>query len=335
MSIRVGSSRAETSAWISDTALVARSAAGMGFGLEIVVSVGPGQPGTTSELFSYDFHAIHTLGSEVYDDLRSNAPKTGSVLQLVSGLSFGTQDRTGAQVRAGATASEVTLWSSDTMLRTMLAAGTGEGYGPQGMGPRPGIGLGSGVVISINVRTVSWTLPVSYDLPTLSTFAYQNGPVLNSSVHVIQGSGFGQNADYTAQVRFWHTASEFTKWMSESSVRGKTPFGIFKFHGVLVTVSRDVRGSITIAYSYDGIWPYMVTAGNTSGLSPFPCLGNGPASGTKDTAGILVFGHGLNTENPSPKIRVGGTRAPRLGSGIRPAVRRRYWGIYQQPGRMV
>ena len=68
-----------------------------------------------------------------------------------------------------------------------------------------------------------------------------------------------------------------------------------------------MRCSLTIAYSYDGTWPYIGGPGNTQGLSPFPSFGNGPTSGSKESIGILILGHGFDTRDKSPVIRVGGT----------------------------
>jgi hypothetical protein len=299
LSVRLADSRSEASWWMSDSAIVSKFAAGTGFALVLVVSVGAGQVGTSSEMSSYDMHSIATVGKQYFDDTgifsQSNAPKTGSVVKFISGINFGIMDKTGAKVRAGGTDAEVTAWTSDTTISSIVAGGAASGNS------------GAGLIATINVRTVSWSLPFSYDLPTLSSFAYQNAPVLNETKQLIYGSGFSHNADYTARVRFRHTAALATAWVSESSVVANTPFGIFKFHAIIVSVSRAVRCSLTIAYSYDGTWPYMVGPGNATGLSPSPISGNGPTSGSENNIGIVMLGHGFDTQDRSPVIRVGGT----------------------------
>ena len=297
--VRLADSRSEASWWMSDSAIVSKFAAGTGFALFLVVSVGAGQVGTTSEMASYDMHSIATVGKQYFDDTgilsQSNAPKTGSVVKFISGINFGIMDKTGAKVRAGGTHAEVTAWTSDTIMSSIMSGGAASGN------------YGVGLIATINVRTVSWSLPFSYDLPTLSSFAYQNGPVSIETKLLIYGSGFSHNADYSARVRFRHTAAMATGWVSESSVVANAPFGIFKFHAIIVSVSRAVRCSLTIAYSYDGTWPYMVGAGNATGLSPSPIFGNGPTSGSKDNIGIVMLGHGFDTQDKSPVIRVAGT----------------------------
>ncbi|MFN9939236.1 MAG: IPT/TIG domain-containing protein, partial [bacterium] len=110
----------------------------------------------------------------------------------------------------------------DTIMSSIMSGGAASGN------------YGVGLIATINVRTVSWSLPFSYDLPTLSSFAYQNGPVSIETKLLIYGSGFSHNADYSARVRFRHTAAMATGWVSESSVVANAPFGIFKFHAIIV-----------------------------------------------------------------------------------------------------
>jgi len=210
-------------------------------------------------------------------------------------MSFGTQDRSAAKVRTGGTSAEVSIWTSDTILSAMLSGGAGKD------------GIGEGLVLTTQRRGASWSLPLSYDLPALSAFAYQNGPVLMPKKQFLYGSGFGHNSDYTVQARFLSTAAASTRWITESSVIAKTPFGIFRYHAIIITAGGDVRASLTKAYSYDGTWPYPAFAGSTSGLSPFPSLGNGPTSGSKNYPGILVLGLGFDTRDKSTFLRVGGT----------------------------
>jgi hypothetical protein len=305
---RAGGSASEASLWQSDSIISARSASGLSIGLTVVISVGAGQIGTSSGVFSYDLHSVASLEIKQFNDSdpsyatamsQSNVPKTGTAWMYISGLNFGTQDRSAGKVRTGGSAAEVTLWVSDTILNSMIAGGTGRMNGTDG--------VGWGLVATCGIRTVSWSLPLSYDLASLSSYANTNHPIFVPREHVFYGSGFGHNADFSSAARFRSSAAMATSWKSESSVAAKTPFGTFKFHDSIVTVGIDVRCSQTNVYTYDGVWPYLSTSGNTSGLSPFPNLGNGPSSGTPLTTGFLAYGSGFDIMDKSPSLRIGGT----------------------------
>ena len=249
------------SIWISDSQCLVKLSQGLQSKISIVLTAASSKMATSSVAFSFDTHTLilfGRLGLESNMNRSSGDPNagyignwsgansatTGAVNLLLIGINFGVHDRTMQAIRLAGSASEVTKWFSDSALVCFSIAGVIMGYLPNG----------DVLVVTSAQFSVSWTQIFSFDVTSVSNIRVPNSPISGSVFSTISGQGFGPAGDFTARSRFVNSAAMATFWISDSGVRAKYPRGILDLSAVLVTASEDNRGSLTIAWSYDGGW---------------------------------------------------------------------------------
>jgi hypothetical protein len=260
---------------------------------------------TLSRTVSFDTHTLIAFGRIMADRIvnltvndrdydyfvtisGANAPTTGAAILLLKGINFGLSDRTMQEIRLAGSASEVSSWISDSALTCNSMAGVGLGYLPYG-------GL---IVVTSAQYLVSWTEVFSFDDSTVSNVRVPNAPVSGSVFSTVSGQNFGSAADFTTHARFVNSAAMATFWTSDSGIRAKIPKGILDLSAVQVTASNDNRGSLTIAWSYDGGWTKLTN------IKPM----NSPLGGSFGLNHTLtMFGFKFSFDSFTISARVGKT----------------------------
>jgi hypothetical protein len=151
---------------------------------------------------------------------------------------------------------------------------------------------------SLGVPSISTGFDVfTYDAPSISDGPNpSNAPKKSKLIFpsLISGADFSIY-DLSGSVRLESSASESTRWLSDSAVRSASPsFATSPTNSFSPIVSVGCRlGSETFTFSYDA-----------SILSVPSSFGNGPTTGSS-TFG--VFGDGFSSSSPSPRVRVQGS----------------------------
>jgi len=163
----------------------------------------------------------------------SNLPKTGSVILRVHGLGFGQVALTPSG-RHGPTACEATTWESDCSILAMASLGAGASLAR---------------VLTIGNRVSSSCLSVSYLAPRLNLkHSIANLPTW-SSIVIGLSSGVGLEAQ-SVQDRFGWSSAEATVWISDSSLRSKSP--VLHLSSLRYAISAGIiLGSVTDALSFN------------------------------------------------------------------------------------
>ena len=241
-----GDTSAETSVWQSTTAIIAKVAAGVCHGLDIVVTVGDtvldakaqatAQIGaiidhraysTRESLFSYDAPAVTST-------FRYEVATSGGETMTVRGSSFAKWGSS-AQARLGHSAAEAMKWTSDSEMTLKVPAGCGKE---------------KTVVVTSCLQVGSLSQAVSYKPPMVSSAATPNQATVGGYQFVtVAGSSFVAY-DTTARAAVGFTAAVQTEWQSETSIRTSPSAGACSGHDVIVTVCNQM-GTLSLALSYD------------------------------------------------------------------------------------
>ena len=112
---RLGATACEATAWVEDTTVLCKIAAGHAATLRVAVTAGV-VAGTSTQMMSYDVPAVSSIKSTLYN----RAPFSDESF-TVSGISFATRSYTPA-ARLGASAAEASDWVSDTSLTCKLTS---------------------------------------------------------------------------------------------------------------------------------------------------------------------------------------------------------------------
>jgi hypothetical protein len=150
----MGSTHVSASVWTSDTTLVCRCATGVGRSRRLSVSAG-GMCYSHTSIFSYDLHGAMSL----VVSHGANRPSTGSASVSVLGHSFGIL-ACSHLARIAPTASEGSMWVSDTSLTSLAAAGAS--------------GRTRRVVMTAGQQVVSLSGALSYCASSVSTLEHSN-----------------------------------------------------------------------------------------------------------------------------------------------------------------
>ena len=274
---RIGLTACENTRWISDTSLHVQHPNGVSSSLEVVASLGAKM---------YTSMPVFTFNSAVVTDIASqNANQNTSAHMTIHGMSFGFSDYSARAILG--TATEVTVWSSDTALSAVPAAGVFADVAvivSVGAHVLDGLGFaGCNICYQYNALTNAW----SYDSVVLDDLAPPNGGSSGGFALTILGQQFGLT-DFSPETRLGGTACEFSQWMSSSAVLCSSPPGENNQRVAAVTIYSRFS-TRTKSFTYDELY--------ISAVHPR----NGPKSG--DTT-ILVIGQNLKVTDSSPLARL-------------------------------
>ena len=227
---REGQTGCEATEWESETSVrCLESHGGLG-SLRLLVTSG-GSVRTLSEGLTLDFPVVSVLSV-------TNGPGTGKESIVVFGASFNL-DSHSAHSRVGFSASESSLWLSETSVQCRSAAGSNH----------PGVMLGAVVTAGVTVGSISraftFNSPISSFYPANQPLRVRNGiPSLT-----IYGSDFGTSESSAAE-RVGHSSTQASFWISDSVLFCMVSAGMASSLPASVTVSGAVD-SATMVLSYD------------------------------------------------------------------------------------
>ena len=230
---RIGITACEMTRWISDSHLMCKYASGIKATRYVSVTLGQ-KPGSMSEAYSISIPSISSK-------LRSNSAITGSVSVTVFGSGLQCASVKGRLLH---TASEATMWMSNSMILAMSASTT---YSSRILAVTAGISSGS------------MTQAISFDDFTISTsnstfnttLARRNVPSTGSVLIAITSSRIS-SLPMTERMRAGDTACESTSWASATSVLCTIASGVMASQRLLMTVGM-AAGSATQLFSTDGV----------------------------------------------------------------------------------
>ena len=173
------------------------------------------------------------VGFTIYT-IPDNAPSSAAVSISLAGSSFGAQDFS-ARLRLGITASETTVWISLSSLACKSGAGSSKT---------------ESIVVTILSRLISDPVSgsASYDSGWISVIPKKNAPSTGSSSVTLHGSNMGL-LSYSFTSRPEHTASEVTKWVSDTAISSQTSHGIRGSRRLAVTIGSKC-GSVSNSFSF-------------------------------------------------------------------------------------
>ena len=284
---RIGFTACRSSEWTSSTALVCKvprkSGSERTFDMQLTVS--PYRVGILTSSFSYDLIRVAKVKRELSV---GNGPTLGAVDVTVFGAGFQNSGLT-QRARIGGTATDSTLWVSDTAIVSRVSSGVGV--------------ANKEVVVTVEADFGSASTLFSYDAPAVGMVrespldgalhnAATRGGSSSASV-TLQGAGFGM-ADYSVVGRFGVTAAEITGWMSDSAIPLRSAAGSAGSQRVVVTAGQFwLLGSATEAVSYN--LPAVIVSAN-----------NQPAAGLHAK---LMVGSGFGSNSFTGRVRTGFTGA--------------------------
>jgi hypothetical protein len=288
-----GGSACVASAWRSDSAMVCKSASGVGGGarrgqgLPVVVSVGA-QGGSRTQAWSYDAAVVSSAGGA------TNGASSGCVSLTVAGAGLGASGYSGAgrvgrsgasdADMSGGSACVASAWRSDSAMVCKSASGVGGGA-------RRGQGLP--VVVSVGAQGGSRTQAWSYDAAVVSSAGGATNGVSSGCVSLtVAGAGLGASG-YSGAGRVGRSGASdadmsggsacvASAWRSDSAMVCKSASGVGggarRGQGLPVVVSVGAQGgSRTQAWSYDAAVVSSAggaTNGGEQRLRVFDCCGS-------------------------------------------------------------
>jgi hypothetical protein len=285
--LRTAGTAAMASNWMSDTAALARCARASAISTaRISLTVG-NMAGTSTAAMTFD------TASPVAAAAGGNGARSGSWSLTLTGSRFAGAG-TSIIVRMMGTASEATVWRSDTSLTARTAATSGSTLvaavtGGIQVGSRTAAGTYDDAVVAGGVRAAAGAGALGLNAPSTGT-----------TTLIVTGAGVGR-VDSTVRATLGRTSGETTLWTSDTTVVCQAAGGrAGGTQPVMVSVAVAGIGTATAAVSYGDVW--------LSSLRP----ANAPVAGWRQAAGsavpvIQLLGAGAGAAGPSPTARIGGT----------------------------
>ena len=245
---RVGSSSAESSVWLSDSAVRCFCSRGVATSVTVALTVGE-RRNTNTETFSYD-SVILRDASEVMRLWRNRAAVAMQPITL-HGHSMGMYQHT-AGTRIGLSDDQATSWSSDSSIAVRVSVSLGAS-------------LTARVTAGVRVRA-SATALFSIDLSLASSIARFNSAGLGQMVLESSSSSitFGLYVERfvdvwtsdmstyasSAALRIGRTLSQGSQWLSDSSVLTRKPHGVGGSVVLVLTAANTLQSNFALL-SYD------------------------------------------------------------------------------------
>jgi hypothetical protein len=216
---RLGHTVADKTRWTSESAVTCYVEQHVGASRLVSVTVGV-TPGSCTESFSFASTLMQAFGN-----LASK-----SVLTLSGGSTWNHGSHS-TSVKLGSTACAATFWSSTTNIMCRSARGHSSSRH---------------VEVTTGIVVVSSTSVISYSSPTVLSISSANAGWLVQKPAAVFGFSLGQSIAVSAG----HSQSEFSSWVSETSVLSKCARGSGSSHSLVLTAGMSV-GSISKVWSID------------------------------------------------------------------------------------
>jgi len=220
----------QISMWKSDSSVLAKISFGYGK-ISCIVSV-------AKQASFYVLPAAAWLTWDVVTTVRltdANAPTTGSVYLHVTGSNMGSRSICNVAV-LGATSSQSTIWTSDSILRVKVS---------NGLSNR--VAASVSVFSSMSVGSLSNSL--TFALPHIGSVNPSLATTSGSVSVTAQGRGFGLSS-HTSSFRLGSTNSLAFSWRSDSSVVVKVSSSA-AIYVIMTSTSAHQTASMSFALSFD------------------------------------------------------------------------------------
>jgi hypothetical protein len=266
---------AERSTWISTSAVVMKTSRGLGHSIRFLATAGM-RSSTLTEMVSFDHSLVVVKAS---GDIRTNYPATGATMITMQGMNLGSRSHT-TFIRVGMSATEVTLWTSDSN----IAARSVSGFRQTGS-----------VVVTAGMRSESAISAVSWDIKMISSIVFGNippmpKPALMPAAPRLSGANLGTTG-LSVSMRTGETTASETLWLSETSLWCKVSRGVSATLTARVTCHMST-GSSSSMLSYDSPKNFAIIQTNT------PNTGSVLA---------LLFGVSLSASDITNNARISGS----------------------------
>jgi hypothetical protein len=249
--------------WVSDSSILAKISQGSGPKMGVFVSV-QSQQSSFSDSFSFDALHVSSL-------LRRNAPSSGSSNILVFGSKFSAASSHSPSVRIVSTASQLSMWVSDSSLTSKVSSGNSHT---------------SFVTASVFLSSSTVDVAITFDLARVSSVRITNAALSGSAYVTVSGAGFA-HADYCNKLRTGVSASSSSVWISDSVIVTKRESGSRSSLQVIITA--NVRSSgFGELQSYD-----------TAAVSAV--IGTSASTGS---VVVHLFGIGISSVDVSSSVRM-------------------------------
>jgi len=229
--IRIGASAAQATLWLSDSASIAKSSAGLEIALYVSISMS--RWSTLLALSSCISYAAPIASSVRL----TNFPSSGATIVSIFGSGLGGIAGS-AKVRAGSTACSSSIWRSFSSISCKVASGNDRS---------------SSVQLSAGFMTMSQVLlrfsgAASYDMVSVASVHVKNSPTSGSVSVTFSGASSGYSG-YSPRAAIG-TGFVSSRWVSSSSTLCKTVSGVGGSRNVLLSV--DIRVStLSNHFSFD------------------------------------------------------------------------------------
>jgi len=218
---RVGGTGCERTEWMSSTSIQCWAARGAERASSRHAVTVLGQPGLSSDVFSYDAPQVSIMMLDPQTPVTTELGFYSTPTLRLLGAEFGTFDQSfGARIRESS--GEATTWLSSSHISCKQARG---------------IAAYTIFKTTAGIRTSSATKAFTY-FRKIYEMITEGGQVIPQTSLTMTGTGFGIN-DYTSRVRIGDFACEASAWVSDSAVRCKVSSQSLRPDKVTITVLRD------------------------------------------------------------------------------------------------
>jgi hypothetical protein len=306
VSLRLGSSSCESSAWISDSAVICLSQPGDQRTISLYLSLA-GRVGSLSQQFTFDSNvlsqsgktnspalSVHTMMAQKFLVAKwqnftvNSSGFLPNITFWSTGAQFGSYDSSN-MMRSGLTSSEATAWISES---TVYAAYPDGHFSSRIL-----------IITSATLQPGTLTSVLTFDMPVLSSLFSTNSPRSGQVFSLFSGSEMG-SSHYSAAARVGGCILGFclngllpstpctnTVWSSNSAVACKFPLGIPD--GASLSLTTGVRvGSVSSVFTYDE-WPLINSMNNSNAPTRY--------------GRVFMQGINLGSQHLSPHARIGFT----------------------------
>jgi hypothetical protein len=251
--VRSGATHAPMSMWCSDTSVLANLAAGISVALPLQISIL--SIGTLSRAMSHDVPQVSAWKA-------GNVATTGGQIVTVANRGLGACAYS-SSARLAASSCAGSAWLSDSSITCHVSGGIGSGT-------RHMVALSVALQVGTRSRALTYDVPLVFTNTSGQSYNLAALPAARMSVSGRSMGMFGA----CAQVSVGGSASESTRWVSDSSLVAHLAAGSFTGHSLCTTVAVQ-KGTCTLSYTFDDPAVTHMRSPNipTSGLSNSTLLG--------------------------------------------------------------
>jgi hypothetical protein len=260
--VRLAGTSCEYSRWVADTGILCRACDSVGATQAISGTVAT-QFFTTTRISSYDLVGFSSLQVQ---NVRAASSLSRLGIRIWASVGLASFASTAA-VRVSASAAEISFWISRTSLRCQATSGKGQS---------------ARIIVTQLCRGSSFSNVFSYDNAqvsrNISTTFFNTGPLVRLVKDLFLGSNLGIH-DVTPRGAFGQTSSEFSRWSSDTMLRGRVPVGI-TLADLLNVVTAEVKvHTFPLTFSFDLVQVLPVQTPLNPGVpSNFPATGGSPVT---------------------------------------------------------